>query len=365
MSFIQQAMATFSSLVAPDADPVSIREQILQGFGQEQHEQMQAEFNPPVVTRQPTDVPEVADFEAAHPNELPEWNEATPEDQVIPEGDAMIPIEYDKSLKYADEQATTELEEKMEGKRPTLQMTDENNAMGSLVDFIKSKENPKEMGLEQTEAGERFTVFDVPNSAIGEKNIGWGIMVQPGWLTTNPAKWPVLNGEPLDIREGITRKQAEGLLNQELDQAKVSAEKKVPSWNKMLPVEQRFWTDLRYNGGPKVFSKSPKAMAAAKEGYTAEAMIKSLDFIKSGNKSVKGLFLRRIEAYNQAAQELPGVPKIEKITWGKQAKVKFAHQIKSTKVSKSFTNRVNKTGNGWFTISTTSGVKGEETMKIK
>jgi hypothetical protein len=168
----------------------------------------------------------------------------------------------------------------------------------------------------------------------------------------------------LDIRNGITRSQANDLLKQELEKAKKSASR-AAGWSKMLPAEQNFWIDLTYNGGPQAIKKSPKAMAASREGYTAEAMIKSLDYIKSGGKSIKGLFKRRITAYNRAAKEIPGVPIIEEATWGKQAKVKFAHQVKSTKVSKAFTKKFNATGDGWWKVASTTGVQGDEKLTIE
>ena len=341
--------------INPDAQ-AGISEQIMKNLKQAPAPTENVQVGAGLYT-QPTDVPEVPDLQQLHPNEIQEYT--------VPEQEKGY---FDESLyhepppdmynKTADDEAKAYLEAQMSGSEEIKFLRSNSQAKAMLVDSIKRYENAEEKGRVVGPQGELFTIFDVQDSPIGEKDIGWGFKVEPEMLTDDQSKWPKVNGVPIDLRKGITRETANHLLFQELEKSRELCRTQMPGWDKMSPMEKFFWNDLAYNSGDQTFVKSPKAVKAAKEGYTAEAAIKSLDFIKSGNKPMRGLFNRRIQSYNELAKELPGVPMIEEAEWGEDIRVKFAHQIKSTKVSKAFTKKVNDSTEGWFTVA-----KGEKGSK--
>ena len=348
--------------IKPDAQP-GISEQIMKNLNTPAPSPTENVQVGSGLYTQPTDAPDVPNLEQMYPNEIREYSIGTGPDQVFDDStykEAKTASEGDPKKK---EEFRADLFAQMRGEQDIKVLRNDNQAMGMLADRIRQYENRNNKGLIIGAQGEVFTVFDVPDSPIGEKDIGWGFKVEPEMLTDDRSKWPKVNGVPVDLRKGIDLNTANALLYQELEKAQDLCKAQVPNWEKTTPMEKFFWIDLAYNSGPETFKKSPKAMAAAKAGYTAEAAIKSLDFIYSGKGQMKGLFNRRIESYNEMAKELPGVPLIEEAEWGEEVKVKFAHKVQSTKVSNAFTNKINNTGDGWFTV--TKGVKGRKTEKYK
>jgi len=313
------------------------------------------------------EAPSVPDLEQLHPNEIQDYTTMNEPDDYLDSITGLLEgrkVGKDRSYaRESDDEAKAQLDDQMTGKEDIKVLRTDNQAKDLLTDLVKKYENPQEMGRVDGPDGELFTVFDVPESPIGEKNIGWGFKVEPEMLTDDQSKWPKANGIPIDLRKGISRDTAMTLLHQELEKSREVCKAQMPGWDKMTPMEKFFWTDLAFNSGKDTFKKSPKAVKAAKEGYTAEAAIKSLDFIHSGKVQMRGLFNRRIASYNQMAKELPGVPEIEEAEWGEEVRVKFAHKVKSTKVSKAFANKINKSTDGWFTV--TKGKKGRKRKVYK
>lgn len=353
---MKEILDSLMKFILPDAQ-AGISDQIMKNLNPTPE---QVNVNPAPLATQPMDVPEVPDLEQLHPNEIKDYSTGIDMDSYY-EAMGELPAEDPVDKEYifeADREQKESLTRQMTGEEDIKPLRTNNQAKGMLVDSIKEYENAQEMGRVSGPDGELFTVFDVPESPIGEKDIGWGFKVEPEMLTEDKSKWPKVNGIPIDLRKGISRDVANSLLYQEIEKARETCRTQMPNWDNMTPMEKFFWNDLAYNSGPETFNKSPNAVKAAKAGYTAEAAIKSLDFIGSGHKQVKGLFDRRIKSYNKMAQELPGVPEIEEAEWGEQVRVKFAHQIKSTKVSKAFTNKINGSTDGWFTV--TKGEKGRK-----
>jgi hypothetical protein len=374
---IDNIMHQIEEFIQP-AQSDTIRSRIMAGINavresREKPEQQETNEERTVVT-QPVE-PEVPDLEKEIPHEIKDYDldlggirEQSTLDGAIGETlrdeinrRVSDPLRTEGSKQEEDEMKTN-LTEEMEGKRPITPLRTEDQANSMLFDFTKEHENPDEMGVVQTKTGELFTVFDVPGSPIGEKNIGWGIKVEPEMLGDDPKKWLTANGVPVDIRNGTTRDVMTTILHEKLAEARKSASK-MPGWDKMLPMEKFFFNEIEYNGGPGSLKRSPKAMEAAKKGYTAEAAIKELDFIRSGGVPMRGLLIRRVHAYNKLAEELPGIPPIDEVEWGQEIKVHFSHPVKSTKVSRAYTNKINKTGDGWFKV--TNGTKSLKYKKFK
>lgn len=351
--------------VLPEAQ-AGISDMIMKNLKADQPKE-QINVGPSLLTTQPMEVPDVPNLEQLHPNEIQGYTVQTEPDNYLDSISGLLEgrkVGRDRSYaRESDDEAKAQLRDQMTGKEDIKVLRTDNQAKDLLTEYVKKYENENEMGRVDGPDGELFTVFDVPGSPIGEKNIGWGFKVEPEMLTDDQSKWPKANGIPIDLRKGISRDTAMTLLHQELEKARDVCKAQMPGWDKMTPMEKFFWNDLAFNSGPEVFKKSPKAVKAAKAGYTAEAAMRELDFIHSGKKQMRGLFNRRIASYNQMAKELPGVPEIEEAEWGEDVRVKFAHRVESTKVSKAYAKKINDSTDGWFTV--TKGEKGRKSKVYK
>lgn len=225
-------------------------------------------------------------------------------------------------------------------------------AESQFLDNLKSYENPQMKGFDKAKGKfYPFTSYEGTGGVKGhsEFEIGYGVKVLDKWISDNPANWPKINGVPTDIRQGITQQQAEDM-SREIAQKNIMLVDKMPNSDKMTEGERAYWADLKYNGGSNVESKNPKAMQALKEGYTVEAMLKTLDFVGSSKGALKGLFERRIKNYNFAANSESGAPPISEYTWEEgNVKVKFDYpDFMTDKVSDKYKARID--AEGWLKV---------------
>lgn len=238
-------------------------------------------------------------------------------------------------------------------------------ARASFIEDLKRNENAQKVGFE---AGKFKPYASLQGADIengwSEFEIAYGTRVPVDWLGDDETKWPSVQGVRLNIKEGITEEEATALLSDELDRQELVAEKKIKGYDQMSSGEKFFWRDLIYNGGTEsVFrKKSPKAFEALQEGNTVEAMIRSLDFIHVGKVPYKGLLKRRVARYNKATASLNGLPRIEEVEYGEKIRVRFAFPHTHPKITKAYTNKINKAG-GWLVIG--KGPKGKsERIKV-
>ena len=224
---------------------------------------------------------------------------------------------------------------------------------------IKGYENPRELGLK----GSTFKPIrsmegrgsDKENS---EYEIGYGIKIKESWLTDNRKAWPKINGVPVDVRKGISKRQAEDWSLQYQEQAYASAKGIVGSpWKDMTEREKIYWSDLVYNLGEAGTKKNSKALKLMNKGLPVEAAIATLDSIHVNGKPNLGIFKRRVKMYNELADSLPGVPRIEEYSFSKGIKVKFSSSFFSDKVSKGLAKAVH-TSKGWMPIASNLNHKG-------
>lgn len=226
-------------------------------------------------------------------------------------------------------------------------------ALKSYIEGLKKRENPGNRGLVDFGGQKKF----MPFKSIAEKRepgqsefeIGYGIKVMDKWLDTREINWPVIDGVPVDIQEGITPQQAESLLIERTKKDRDILRSKFKTWGDMTEEEKIGWQDLSYNGGPGAIEKNPKAMAAANAGHTLEGLALLFDYTKAGNNRYRGLFTRRLNVYNKAALSVTGAPIVEEYKWGKnEVWVKFSSSIRSDKFSDNFKKKVSK--NGWYKV---------------
>jgi len=232
----------------------------------------------------------------------------------------------------------------------------EQQAVTSHYNQLKSMENPEERGLVKGKTGDRFMPFESaegrgPDKSMSKFEIGYGIKVPEKWFSKDKKNWPVVDGVPLDISKGATREQADSMLRSAQENSRKSAKKRLTKWDDMTEGERVFWTDLTYNGGAGAIDKNPKAKALANKGFTTEAMIAALDFIRSAGELSRGLLNRRVSLYNQAAVEVNGAPIIEEYKFSQgSVDVKFAHKFMTNTVSPAFEVKNGK--GGWLNIIT-------------
>ena len=365
-SFFSKGLAALSGLLDPEQDPLTVREQVVQGLHPEgTSDDERADVRRQVDelmerkrVKQPVGViPDVVDDsimqpieDIVQPDAVPDFDIAEPLDVSTDNEQAAAESWQMRALGSAVE----DIQEETLGAEMS-----KTEARTQHWDEVKQMENPAEMGLTQTPSGTRFMPFDVPgfSGTSAEVNIGYGIRVDSSWMTDDRKKWPVVDGVPVDVRQGITREQAKtmgtDILEESYDQAKKVLGTK---WGDVTEREKSFWADLTYNGGKGAMKKNPKAMTAAKKGHGVEAMIKTLDYIGVGGKKVRGLLNRRISMYNQAALGISGAPIIESYEFGPDIKVKFSSNFMTSRMSKGMTKKIND-NDGWYKV--TRGPAGE------
>jgi hypothetical protein len=179
-----------------------------------------------------------------------------------------------------------------------------------------------------------------------EYEIGYGIKIKQSWLSDNRKDWPMINGVPTDIREGISKKQAEVWCYELQNQAYETAKKNIPtaSWDKLSEVEKTFWTDLAYNAGEAGIKGNVKAKESLAAGHSVEGMVKCLDYINANGKPYRGLLNRRVSMYNAAALDAPGSPVIKEYEIKEDGTVhlKFSSSFNTSKISPGFAKQLNK-----------------------
>lgn len=240
-------------------------------------------------------------------------------------------------------------------------------ASRSMLEDVMRVENGGNKGMKKTLAGDRFFPFDSaegegPDKGNSIMEIGYGIKIKDEWLTDNPKKWPVVDGVPVDVRQGITKEQAMSMTREHLSGSFNAAKEKFPeSWVNMTEMEKKYWTDFSYSGGNNAIDKNPLAKKAVKQGKTIEGIVNSLDYIHVNGAPSRGLLNRRVSAYNEAALENSGAPIISEYKFGKEIKVKFAYDFKTDKVSPEFAANIKKNG-GWYVVE--KGGKEEVSKKV-
>jgi len=228
--------------------------------------------------------------------------------------------------------------------------------------MLQKMENAQQKGKQTGQGGaSKFFPFEAlegkgPDASIFSKyEIGYGNKIPEEWLSDKPEKWPVIDGVPVNVKDGLTDRQAQSLMQKSLDSAAKAVSTKLKGYDDMTAWEKQYWIDLAYNGGHGVVKRNPKAAKAAKQGYTAESLIRTFDYIGGGGAKLRGLLNRRLNMFNNASSEISGLPAVEEYSWGPEGvKVKFAAEITTDKVSKRFRDRINK-ADGWYTV--TSGAK--------
>ena len=365
-SFFSKGLAALSGLLDPDQDPLTVREQVVQGL----HPEGTSDDEKANVRRQVDELMErkrVKQPEAVIPDVVDDSIMQPVEDIVspdaIPEFDIGEPLDVSSQNEIEAEEswrmrALGSAVESIQEETLGADMS-KTEARVQHWDEVKQMENPGEMGLTQTPTGTVFMPFDVPgfSGAASEVNIGYGIKVDPAWLKDDKKKWPVVDGVPVNVKNGITREQAKTMGTDILEKSYDQAKKVLGTeWGKATEREKSFWADLTYNGGAGAMAKNAKAMTAAKKGLGVEAMIKSLDYIKVDGKKVRGLLNRRISMYNQAALGISGAPIIESYEFGSDIKVKFSSNFMTSKMGKGMTKKIND-NDGWYKV--TGGPAGE------
>lgn len=250
------------------------------------------------------------------------------------------------------EDITTEDARSMYMEGTMAAQTDEETAQNDYLTRIRTLENADQKGKK----GNKFYPIESlegtgpDGDVFSDKELGYGIKVMKEWLEDDPKGWPMIDGVPVNVQDGITEQQARSLTQSAIDKARESASKKIPKYDDMTAYEKQYWTDLTYNGGTAISKRNPKAMKAAEAGYSGEAMIKTFDYIKAGGSKTRGLLNRRLNMFNEASSEISGLPVVEEYQWGEDGvKIKFASKIESDKVSKKFRDKINK-AEGWYTV---------------
>lgn len=348
MSIIDTGIQVVKDFMGSVTEPESIREQIVQ----------------PRIT-QPAPVPEPVSptnmQEYEQPEDFGDVIQRFP-DPIVDDFDLGKPSDYDLRTDAEVEQEETDalrdaeitdigMEEQTLGVKTT-----ESRAKVEHLNEVKALENPREKGLVKGQGSERFMPFESvegtgPDSGMSKYEIGYGIKIPKTWLSKDKRSWPTIDGVVVDISKGITKEQAESLSKKSLDKSYKAAKKRLTKWDDMTNKEHAFWGDITYNGGDGAINKNPKAKAKANEGYTVEAMVLALDFIKMGKTPSRGLLNRRLTMYNQAALEVTGAPIIDQYKFGKNIQIKFAYNFMTDKVSKKFSDKIKKS-DGWLTITT-------------
>lgn len=245
----------------------------------------------------------------------------------------------------------------------TVAQSTTESAKQDLFDSLKVSENDGNKGFRMTNSGNRFMPFESLEGDKGDMSkyeIGYGIKIPKKWMSDNQKDWLVLDGEPIDVRKGITQEQADRLLEERMNLA-VNAASKVPNFDKMTPKGQMYFADFLYNLGDDGMQRNPKSLKALKAGYTTEAIALTLDAIRAKGKPYRGLLERRIKGYNEAALEIAGAPTIEKYEYGSSVRVKFAYPFMTDTVSKKFNKQVGE--DGWMNVTSTSE-EGVKTYKV-
>lgn len=230
------------------------------------------------------------------------------------------------------------------------------SATQSLVEDIKRRENPTNKGLVSSPGGEKlFMPFKSmegrgSDKANSEMEIGYGTKILKSWLSDDKSKWPVVDGVPVNVKNGITMQQAQSMARNSLDISYRAAKSKVAGWDEATEMQKKYWIDLAYNGGASVFERNPNAMKALKNGYGIEGMVRTLDYIKAGGKVTRGLLNRRLSMYNEAALEHAGVPVVTEYVFGPDIKVKFGSKFLTKGMSPTLSKKINDAG-GWFVVS--------------
>jgi len=319
--------------------------------------------------RQKVREPEEPDFDSIAPEMLPDipdsllkdfWSEGMEDDF------SMSVKEMEANAKLQEQMDTMEVQNVADQKAVQTSFSE---AKRTYMKQLKGFENPKQKGLTETPQGKRYMPIDsgegkTKNNPTG-KEIGFGIVIRPEWLSKDKSKWPVIENVPVDVSKGITEHQANTLYTSFVEDAYKVASKKLKGFEELTPYEQMFWTDGVYNGGDGfVAHKNPKAMKAYKEGYTVEAMLKVLDFIGKDPNLHRGLLRRRINFYNQAALEISGAPVIESYTMGDKIRVKFAYRFMTDKVSDKFKKMIEK-NKGYMDIKKSKGKSKVYSMNDK
>jgi GH24 family phage-related lysozyme (muramidase) len=343
MDIINTAMNAISDFMGggkTEPEP-TVREQVVQPLRQPINDE-------PVAA---SDEPLPESFNEMRPMSMTEFDTdidtGKPEDFDLATDDEKLRAMYDKDLE--DRKAITGIKED-----DTKLVSTEEQARSAHLENIKTLENQFNEGLVKEEMSEKFMPFDSdegtgPDSGMSKQEIGYGIKIPKSWLTKDKRSWPSIDGVKVDISKGITKEQAESLSKKALGKAYDSAKTKLTKWSDMTEKEKSYWADLTYNGGARAINKNPKARAVANAGHTAEAMVLSLDYIKSAGKVSRGLLNRRLSMYNQAALEITGAPIIEEYVFGKDIKVKFSSNFMTDKVSKAFSKKIKK-NKLWFVV---------------
>lgn len=245
----------------------------------------------------------------------------------------------------------------------TIVQSTAESARQDLFESLKVSENAENKGFRMTNNGQRFMPTESLEGGKGDLSayeIGYGVKIPKKWMSDNPKDWLVLDGEPIDIRKGLTSEQAERLLEEKMNTA-VEAASKVPNFDKMTPKGQMYFADFLYNLGADGMKRNPKSLKALKAGYTTEAIALTLDAINAKGKPYRGLLERRVKGYNEAALEITGAPVIEKYEYGSKVRVKFAYPFMTDTVSNKFKKRVGE--DGWMDVTSTSE-EGSKEYKV-
>lgn len=231
----------------------------------------------------------------------------------------------EESMFTSGDNMSFEPEEYMESDEPSEPLDpskfqpDPEAIMRASIESIKQSENPQKHGFK---GGKFYPIDSLEGKGTLNKSgqeIGYGVLVEPSWLKDGPNGWPVIDGQQVDIRQGINERQAEELVKGKMNEAS-QALSDVKDWDRLNPEAKDYFVSFGFNAGPDTLkNKNSKAYEALQAGYPVEAMIKTFDYFnvtQDGKKSAtRGLLNRRLNDYNRFA-EASGVPKVVDYSWG-------------------------------------------------
>lgn len=226
--------------------------------------------------------------------------------------------------------------EDQDGLRETSEEPPEDDEGRAMSEYVSRMERAENASLEGFRGGKFYPIKSLEGA--GELNktgqeIGYGMIIKEDWLTNDRSKWPIIDGQPTDIRRGLTKAQMDSFTRDKIAEIQENLKGIIPEWDSMKPSLKMYFTDFAYNAGEDAIRvKNPTAFKALQEGQPVDAMIATFDYwnvTQGGIKTAKhGLLKRRLNEYNATAKAL-GLPQATSYKWGSgRAKVHFEGEFK-------------------------------------
>jgi hypothetical protein len=349
-------MDSISEFLGQGADHKSISDRILSNFPTEpvQKEQVQ-EVQEPAPVKQPMlpdapalNVPDEITDDTVYEEDI---------DDSLPEFEQMD-VRGQWEIKAADEikdrRSRTDAAIRSIAERSGGLTRNKGQANNLYLNMVKEHENPSMKGLSTVNGEKRFMMFESISEkktpGLSKYEIGYGLKVKEDWLSDDPKKWLKIHDVPVDVRQGLTVKQVNTLLEERVGKDRAVTGAQLSKWADMTEEEKMCWQDLTYNGGIGLLKSNSEAKTAANKGYGMEGIVKLTHFTRAGSNRYRGLLKRRINMYNHAALSVPGAPVIEKYEYGpKGMRIKFSSKLMGDSFSPAFKKKVNDNA-GWYNV---------------